>query len=222
MQRIGNDWDVRLAAEFQQEYFVRLECFLEQEYESNTVFPERERLYAALKITSYEDTRVVILGQDPYHGRGQAHGLSFSVQEGRAIPPSLRNIYKELADDIAHYIPKHGNLEHWAKQGVLLLNTVLTVREGQPNSHKGLGWERLTDRIISLLNHRETPVVFILWGAHAAQKLPLIDERRHAIIASAHPSPLSARKGFFGSRPFSQANAHLKRFGLREIDWRIR
>jgi uracil-DNA glycosylase len=178
-------------------------------------------IYAALHLTGYEDTKAVILGQDPYHGPGQAHGLSFSVKPGVPAPPSLQNIFKELHDDLGCYIPNNGYLVKWAEQGVLLLNTVLTVRAHEANSHRGKGWEQFTDRVISLLNEREKPVVFILWGAPAQQKARFIDTSRHCVIRSPHPSPLSAHRGFFGSRPFSKANRFLREHGIEEIDWQI-
>ncbi|WP_199620389.1 uracil-DNA glycosylase [Paenibacillus alkalitolerans] len=221
MGLIGNDWDALLASEYDKPYFQQLQRFLAVEYEQAAVFPERRDIFSALRLTPYADTKVVILGQDPYHGPGQAHGLSFSVRYGVGIPRSLTNIFKELKDDVGADIPKHGNLDSWARQGVLLLNTVLTVREGEPNSHKGKGWEIFTDRIIRILNDHETPIVFILWGSHAAAKRELIDESRHHVIVSAHPSPLSARRGFFGSRPFSKTNEMLKSSGLPEIDWTL-
>ncbi|WP_019121269.1 uracil-DNA glycosylase [Brevibacillus massiliensis] len=221
MTRLGNDWETLLEADFQADYYVRLQRFLDEQYRHEVVYPERDELFTALRLTSYADTKVVILGQDPYHGPGQAHGLSFSVKPGAKIPPSLKNIYKELQDDLGCYIPNNGYLVKWAEQGVLLLNTVLTVRAGSPNSHKGIGWENLTDRIIQLVNRREKPAVFILWGNHAQEKRPLIDENRHCILSSAHPSPFSARKGFFGSKPFSAANHFLQKIGSTPIDWQI-
>ncbi|GMK43025.1 uracil-DNA glycosylase [Paenibacillus glycanilyticus] len=219
--QLDNDWAELLQGEMDEPYFKQMEAKLGELYETKTVYPKAEHIFNALSLTPYEQTRVVIIGQDPYHGQGQAHGLSFSVQEGVAIPPSLRNIYKELQQDIGCPIPQHGSLASWAKQGVLLLNTVLTVEEGQPNSHQKLGWERFTDRIIRKLNEREEPVVFILWGKHAQDKAAFIDTSKHRVIASAHPSPLAARKGFFGSRPFSRVNEHLRSFGYTEIDWSL-
>ncbi|MFM1653218.1 uracil-DNA glycosylase [Brevibacillus sp. B_LB10_24] len=221
MTRLENDWESLLEADFQAEYYVRLQQFLDEQYRQEVVYPERDDLFSALRLTSYADTKVVILGQDPYHGPGQAHGLSFSVKPGAKIPPSLKNIYKELQDDLGCYIPNNGYLVKWAEQGVLLLNTVLTVRAGSPNSHKGKGWENLTDQIIQLVNRREKPAVFMLWGNHAQVKRPLIDENRHCILSSAHPSPFSARKGFFGSKPFSAANRFLQKIGSSPIDWQI-
>lgn len=215
---LQNDWAEVLAEDFEKPYYKALRAFLKEAYASERVYPPMEDIYNALRFTSYHDTKVVILGQDPYHGAGQAHGLSFSVRRGVKAPPSLQNIFKELESDLGCTPPDHGCLEAWARQGVLLLNTTLTVREGAPKSHAGKGWEELTDAIISHLSARETSLVFILWGAHAQSKMPLIDARHH-IIASPHPSPFSARRGFFGSRPFSRANAYLKEDGLAPIDW---
>ncbi|WP_334077307.1 uracil-DNA glycosylase [Paenibacillus sanfengchensis] len=217
----GNDWDEVLQEETQKSYFQELRYALAREYKLHTVYPPKELLFSALKLTPYERTRVVILGQDPYHGPGQAHGLSFSVMPGVRIPPSLQNIYKELESDLGIPAPNHGYLLHWAEQGVLMLNAVLTVREGQPNSHKGLGWERFTDAIMMKLNERNEPLVFILWGSYAQQKGAFIDRRRHKVIRSPHPSPLSAHRGFLGSRPFSQTNEFLKENGLGPIDWTL-
>ncbi|MCM3626406.1 uracil-DNA glycosylase [Paenibacillus glycanilyticus] len=217
--QLNNDWAELLRPEMDEPYFKQMAGQLEDFYATKTVYPKVEHIFNALQQTSYEQARVVIIGQDPYHGPGQAHGLSFSVQKGIAIPPSLRNIYKELQEDIGCSIPRHGSLLTWAKQGVLLLNTVLTVEEGQPNSHQKLGWEQFTDRIIRLLNEREKPVVFILWGKHAQDKAAFINTDKHPVISSAHPSPLAARRGFFGSRPFSRVNEHLRSLGSSEIDW---
>ncbi|MGG4032903.1 uracil-DNA glycosylase [Paenibacillus cisolokensis] len=216
-----NDWGQILHAEMDKPYYRQLRQFLIEQYRSVTVYPHMNDIFNALHYTSFEQTSVVILGQDPYHGPRQAHGLSFSVQPGVRIPPSLQNIYKELHDDLGCPIPDHGSLVSWAKQGVLLLNAVLTVQAGIANSHQGKGWERFTDRVIAALNDRESPVVFILWGRHAQEKASFIDKRRHCVIASAHPSPFAAHKGFFGSRPFSRANAFLRSVGRPEIDWRI-
>lgn len=217
----GNDWDEVLQEEVQKPYFQELRYTLAREYKQHTVYPPKELLFSALKLTPYERTRVVVLGQDPYHGPGQAHGLSFSVMPGVRIPPSLQNIYKELESDLGISAPNHGYLLHWAEQGVLMLNAVLTVREGQPNSHKGLGWERFTDAIMMKLNERDEPLVFILWGSYAQQKGAFIDRRRHMVIRSPHPSPLSAHRGFLGSRPFSQTNDFLLEQGLGPIDWAL-
>ncbi|MDD9267947.1 uracil-DNA glycosylase [Paenibacillus sp. GCM10023248] len=221
MLELNNDWGNLLAAEWEEPYYKSLCEFLEDEYRTQTVYPQREEVFNALRLTSYAATKVVILGQDPYHGKGQAHGLSFSVQPGVATPPSLHNMYKELQTDLGCRIPDNGYLVKWAEQGVLLLNTVLTVREDTPNSHKGKGWERFTDRVIRILNEREEPVIFVLWGSHAQAKLKWIDEGRHYVIKSVHPSPLSAYRGFFGSKPFSQVNALLDQLGSPGIDWQI-
>ncbi|MGL4742363.1 MAG: uracil-DNA glycosylase [Sarcina sp.] len=216
-----NDWKPLLQTEFEKEYYLNLREFLKEEYRTKTIYPHMNDIFNALHYTAFKDVKVLLLGQDPYHGAGQAHGLSFSVKKGVRIPPSLRNIYKELNADLGCYIPNHGFLESWAKQGVLMLNTALTVREGQPNSHKGKGWEILTDKIIELLNEREEPVVFILWGANAISKERLITNERHFIIKSVHPSPLSASRGFFGSKPFSKTNEFLKSINEEPINWQI-
>ena len=222
MAILKNDWAPLLEGEFAKPYYQRLRTILREEYETQVIYPDQYDIYNALHFTSFEDTKVVIIGQDPYHGPGQAHGLSFSVKPGVKIPPSLQNIYKELQSDVGCYIPNHGYLVEWTKQGVLLLNAVLTVRAGIPNSHKALGWEMFTDKVIETLNRREKPVVFVLWGAYAQQKQQLITSSRHFIIKSPHPSPFSANRGFFGSRPFSRANAFLREIGSEEIDWQIR
>lgn len=217
----GNDWDEVLQEETEKPYFQELRYALAAEYKQYTVYPPEELLFSALRLTPYSKTRVVILGQDPYHGAGQAHGLSFSVKPGVRIPPSLRNIYQELHDDTGVPVPNHGSLLHWAEEGVLMLNAVLTVREGQPNSHKGLGWETFTDTIMEKLNERTEPLVFILWGSYAQKKGTYIDRNRHKVIQSPHPSPFSAHRGFLGSRPFSQADQYLESHGLKGIDWSI-
>lgn len=220
MVNLGNSWDSLLAEEFQKEYYLELREFLKNEYlhSGARILPEMNDLFSALRLTPYENVRAVILGQDPYHGYGQAHGLCFSVRKGVTPPPSLKNIYKELKTDLGIDAPEHGCLEEWAKSGVLLLNSVLTVREGQAGSHRNKGWEILTDKIISLLNESEKPISFILWGAYARSKASLITNSRHLILEAAHPSPLSAYNGFFGSRPFSKTNAFL---GSRAVDWRL-
>lgn len=209
-----------LRDEMAKPYFAELTAFVDEERARCTVFPAAADVYAALKLTPLESVRVVILGQDPYHGPRQAHGLCFSVQRGVAVPPSLRNIFQELRDDLGIASPQHGNLEHWAMQGVLLLNATLTVRAGEAGSHQKRGWETFTDRIIELLGERETPLVFVLWGAYARGKKRLIDPR-HTVIESAHPSPLSAHNGFFGSKPFSRINDALTSFGTEPIDWSL-
>jgi uracil-DNA glycosylase len=214
-------WSALMKEETAKNYFQELMKFLDSEYRTQTVYPARENIFSALKAVSFEEVKVVILGQDPYHGKNQAHGMSFSVQKGVRIPPSLKNIYKELHEDLGIAAPDHGFLMEWAHEGVLLLNAVLTVRESQANSHKGKGWERFTDQVISRLNEREKPVIFILWGRHAEQKEQLITNERHYILKSPHPSPFSARKGFFGSRPFSKVNEILTEMGEEKINWRL-
>ena len=222
MKIIGNDWDEILGEEFDKQYYQQLRIFLDSEYKNKTIYPLPQNIYNALRLTSYADTKVVILGQDPYHEINQAHGLAFSVNKGVDVPPSLQNIYKELHDDLGCSIPNHGYLVYWAKQGVLLLNTVLTVVAHQANSHRGKGWEELTDTIIRKLNDKSQPVVFILWGANARNKKQFINNPEHLIIESVHPSPLSAYNGFFGSKPFSRTNNYLISKGLKPIDWQIR
>ena len=220
MKRVlTTDWNHILADEFTSSYWQELQEFVTLERSQHQVFPLSENVFTALELTSFANTRVVILGQDPYHGLGQAHGLAFSVQPGTRIPPSLRNIYKELSNDIGCEIPSRGDLTSWAQQGVLLLNTTMTVRAGQAASHQGHGWEIFTDQIIRELNNKTEPVVFILWGASSRKKANLIDVQRHVIIESAHPSPLSARHGFFGSRPFSRTNSALVENGREPINW---
>lgn len=221
MVNIGNEWDERLKGEFDKEYYLKLRRFLAKEYKSATVFPDMYDIFNALKYTSYSDVKVVILGQDPYHGEGQAHGLCFSVKKGVEPPPSLKNIFKEINADLGTPIPSHGELTSWARQGVLLLNAALTVRKAEPNSHKGMGWENFTDRVIELLNEREKPMVFLLWGANARQKKKLITNPKHKILETAHPSPLSAYNGFFGCKHFSKANDFLMEIGELPIDWSL-
>ena len=216
-----NDWQELLEDEMEKEYYKQLRDFLVEEYNTQTIYPDKYDIFNALHLTAYKDVKVVILGQDPYHGPNQSHGLAFSVKKGVGIPPSLRNIYKELKDDLGIEIPNNGYLYRWARQGILLLNTSLTVRAGQANSHNKIGWERFTDIIISLLNDRKKPVVFILWGNKAKTKEKLIANPRHFIIKSVHPSPLSASRGFFGSKPFSKTNEFLKSIGREPIDWEI-
>lgn len=219
MVHIGNDWDAILADEWEKEYYLSLRQFLKREYATRTVYPNMHDIFNALKYTSFAEVKVVIIGQDPYHGPGQAHGLCFSVLPGVEPPPSLKNMFKELATDVGKPTPPNGDLTAWARQGVLLLNTVLTVRQGQPTSHQGQGWEQFTDRVISELNNKTTPVVFLLWGAHAQRKAQLITNPIHYKLATVHPSPLSAHRGFFGCRHFSKANALLERHGMTPIEW---
>lgn len=221
MFRLDNDWDELLESQFKSDYYQRLRQFLKKEYSTKVIYPDMYKIFEALRLTSYADTRVVILGQDPYHGPKQAHGLAFSVQKGIAIPPSLLNIYKELESDCGCYIPNNGYLVPWADQGVLLLNASLTVVAGQANSHRGMGWEIFTDSIIKRLNKKESPLVFLLWGYKARAKASLVDNPKHLILASAHPSPLSAHRGFFGCKHFSKANSFLKERGLGQINWQI-
>ena len=221
MVNLGNEWDVLLADEFKKEYYLRLRSILAHEYKTKTIYPDMYDIFNALCYTSYSDIKAVILGQDPYHGEGQAHGLCFSVKKGVEPPPSLKNIFKEIQDELGILPPNHGELTRWAEQGVLLLNTVLTVRAGQANSHRGLGWETFTDRIIELLNQRETPMVFLLWGANARQKRTLITNPAHLILSCAHPSPLSAYNGFFGCGHFKTCNDFLQSRGIAPIDWSI-
>ncbi|GAA0340155.1 uracil-DNA glycosylase [Bacillus carboniphilus] len=219
--QLGEKWTELLKEEWEKPYFKELIAFLDEEYKTETIYPKKEDVFRALQLTDYNDVKIVILGQDPYHGPNQAHGLSFSVNIGEKIPPSLRNIYKELQTDLGLKSPSHGCLVKWAKEGVLLLNTVLTVRDGCAHSHKGKGWEVFTDQIIQLLNKREKPVIFILWGKPAQAKRVQIDESRHVCLMSPHPSPLSASKGFVGSSPFSKANHILKKWNVTEVDWHI-
>ncbi|AIK37392.1 MULTISPECIES: uracil-DNA glycosylase [Bacillus] len=218
---LKNDWEPLLAPEFEKPYYQKLRQFLKEEYSTHVIYPKANDIFNALHYTSYKDTKVVILGQDPYHGPDQAYGLSFSVQPGVKTPPSLQNMYKELHADLGCEIPNNGYLVKWAEQGVLLLNAVLTVRQGEANSHKGKGWEHFTDRVIELLNEREKPLIFILWGRHAQAKKKLITNSNHHIIESVHPSPLSARRGFFGSKPFSKVNDLLSSMDEKKIDWQI-
>jgi uracil-DNA glycosylase len=214
------DWNPLLRGEFDKPYWQRLQQFVKEEREHATVYPAHDEVFAALHHTPYAQVKVVLLGQDPYHGPGQAHGLCFSVRHGVAVPPSLQNMFKELRDDLGIAIPSHGNLTSWAQRGVLLLNTTLTVRAGSAGSHHGQGWETFTDEVIQVVNQRDF-VVFVLWGANARRKKLLIDTARHTIIESAHPSPLSAHNGFFGSRPFSRVNAALQAAGVEPVDWSL-
>lgn len=219
MVHIGNDWDALLSEEFGKDYYLALREFLKKEYFTTRVYPPMNDIFNALRYTPYGDVKVVLLGQDPYHGEGQAHGLCFSVRPGIPKPPSLENIFKELQTEIGMTPPKNGTLTGWAQQGVLLLNTTLTVRAGQPQSHKGHGWETLTDRIVTLVNEKDNPVVFLLWGSNARSKKELITNPRHLILECAHPSPLSAYHGFFGCGHFVKTNAFLSAHGLSPIDW---
>ncbi len=219
--KLNNDWDELLKNEFKKEYYLNLRNFLKKEYSTKTIYPDKNYIFEALRLTPYKDVKVVILGQDPYHGEKQAHGLAFSVQKDVAIPPSLKNIYKELADDLNCFIPNNGYLELWAKQGVLLLNASLTVVANNANSHRKKGWENLTDYIIELLNKKENPIVFLLWGNNAKEKAQFITNENHLILYAPHPSPLSANRGFFGCKHFSKANKFLNKTNQNEINWQI-
>lgn len=221
VQIFNNGWEELLKDELEKEYYLKLREFLIEEYKTKVIFPNAYDIYNALHYTDYKDVKAVILGQDPYHGPNQAHGLAFSVKPGVRIPPSLGNMYKELKTDLGCYIPNNGYLEKWANEGVLLLNTALTVRQAEANSHKKIGWEKLTDHIIELLNEREDPIVFILWGNNAISKEKIITNNRHYIIKSVHPSPLSSFRGFFGSKPFSKTNDYLISIGKEPIYWQI-
>ncbi len=218
---IGNKWDEILKDEFQKPYFKELMNFVDKEYKNKTVYPYYPNIFNALKYTDYDNVKVVILGQDPYHGMGEAHGLSFSVLEGVNKPPSLKNIFKELKDDLGIDEPKNGNLSSWTKEGVMLLNSVLTVEKDKPASHQNHGWETFTDAVIRKINEKKKPVVFILWGSFAKSKKAIITNKIHCIIESAHPSPFSANKGFFGTKPFSRANDFLIKNGEKPINWKI-
>ena len=220
MVTLGTDCDSLLKEEFQKEYYLTLRKFLKEEYQKETVYPDMHDIFNALRLTPYRDVRVVIFGQDPYHEPNQAHGLCFSVKKGVPKPPSLLNIFKELREDLGIQAPPHGCLESWAKNGVLLLNSVLTVRKGEANSHRGKGWEIFTNRVVELLNQREDPMVFILWGNHAKEKGKLITQPQHLIITGSHPSPLSAHQGFFGGKYFSRANQFLEEVGPM-VNWEI-
>lgn len=221
MVKLGNEWDELLKGEFEKPYYLQLRQFLKSEYSTYTIYPDMYDIFNALKLTPYNDVKAVILGQDPYHEPNQAHGLAFSVKDGVKLPPSLINIYKELNTDLGLPIPEKGDLTKWAKEGVLLLNTALTVRRGNANSHRGKGWEIFTDSIIKAMNEREKPVVFILWGANARAKTALITNPNHKILTCAHPSPLSAYNGFFGCKHFSKCNDFLKEKGIEPIDWSL-
>lgn len=221
MVNLNNDWDEIPKDEFEKEYYQKLRKFLITEYKSETIYPKMENIFSALKLTSYKDCKVLILGQDPYHGPNQAHGLAFSVNIGIKTPPSLQNMYKELRDELGLYVPNNGYLVPWAEQGILLLNTALTVRAGAANSHSKVGWEIFTDSIIKYLNDREDPVIFVLWGGNARKKKAFINTDRHYILEAAHPSPLSAHNGFFGCGHFKKINEILSSLGKKEINWQI-
>ncbi len=218
---VKNEWTPFLKAEFEKDYFKKLAAFIHEEYETKKIYPPKQNVFAAFENTDFSNVKVVILGQDPYHQPHQAHGMCFSVQKGVKIPPSLLNMYKELQSDLGYSIPNHGYLMSWAKQGVFLLNTILTVEDSKPLSHKGKGWELFTDEVIKKLNKREKPMVFVLWGRNARDKKILITNKNHLILEAAHPSPLSAHAGFFGSRPFSKINEFLVKTNQEPIQWRI-
>ncbi len=221
MPKIGNDWDAVIGGEFKKPYYAALRAFLKEEYQKATVYPDMYDLFSALKATPYEKVKVVILGQDPYHGAGQAHGMCFSVRPEVPAPPSLVNIYKEIVSEMGGFMPDNGYLLPWAEQGVLLLNAVLSVREGEPNSHKGKGWEEFTDAVVDALNRREKPMVFLLWGANARKKAERVDRERHLCLSAPHPSPLSAYNGFFGCGHFVRTNEFLLQTVQSPIDWQI-
>jgi len=217
----NRQWATVLEEEFEKNYYKEMWLKLEDAYQHEKIYPPKNQVFSAFEATDYDQVKVVMLGQDPYHGEGQAHGLCFSVKPNTKIPPSLKNIYKELSSDLGMPIPDHGYLIDWAKQGILMMNTICTVRAGLPSSHKNLGWERFTDRVIEVLNERDAGMVFVLWGNHAIKKEALITNPKHQILRSPHPSPFSARKGFFGSRPFSHINNHLLEMGYEAVDWSI-
>jgi len=219
--KFDNTWVVSLEDELNNEYFLKLSAFVEQEQKLNTVYPLEKDIFTAFSLTSIDKVKVVILGQDPYHGEGQGHGLAFSVQDGIPFPPSLRNIFTEYTSDLGGSTPSSGNLSSWAKEGVLLLNTVLTVRKGEAHSHKGMGWEIFTDAVIKKISDEKEFIVFILWGKPAQLKTKLIDETKHLILKAPHPSPLSSYRGFFGSKPFSKVNTYLREHNIKVIDWRL-
>ena len=221
MGAIQNDWLEAVGGEFHKPYYKELYEFVKEEYNTKTVYPPADDIFNALHLTPLKDVKVLVLGQDPYHNVNQAHGLSFSVLPGQKVPPSLQNIYQELHDDLGCYIPNHGYLEKWAKQGVLMLNTVLTVQAHKPNSHQGKGWEQFTDAIIEAVNTQDRPIVYLLWGRPAQRKVPMLNNPKHLILTAPHPSPYSAASGFFGCRHFSQANEFLKANGAEPVDWQI-
>ena len=218
---INNEWDDVLAEEFKKDYFLKIKEFIDDEYSSKTVYPPYDEIFNAFKLTSLSDVRVVILGQDPYHEEGQAHGLAFSTPHGRPIPRSLKNIFKEINEEYSYPIPESGCLENWAKQGVFILNTVLTVEKGNANSHSKCGWQTFTDNVIKILNNQNQPIVFLLWGKQAEKKKELLTNPNHLVLVTSHPSPFSARRGFFGSNHFKLANEFLKEKGLDEINWKL-
>ena len=217
--RIEESWKQRLKAEFEKEYFLRLVDFVKEEYRTRTIYPPGSLIFNAFNLCPFDKVKAVIIGQDPYHGPGQAHGLCFSVRDGVPFPPSLVNIFKEIHDDLGIPVPKSGNLERWARQGVLLLNAILTVRANQAGSHQGKGWEQFTDAVIKILNEEKNNLVFFLWGAYAQNKGAVIDKTRHLVLESVHPSPLSAAKGFFGNRHFSKCNEYLTMHGIEPVKW---
>lgn len=219
--KIESSWKKYLLSEFTDPYFIELTAFLEDEKEHATIFPEKDKIFNAFNMTPFDSVKVVILGQDPYHGQGQAHGLAFSVPDGVSFPPSLRNIFQEYCSDLGCKMPTSGNLTKWAEKGVFLLNTVLTVRVNEAHSHKDKGWETFTDKVIHLISEKKDNVVFILWGKPAQSKSTLIDESKHLVLKAPHPSPLSSYRGFFGSHPFSKTNAYLREHGIEEIDWKL-
>lgn len=221
MEFFKNTWDNKLQEEMSKPYFLDMLNFLDGEYSSKKIYPPRNKIFNALKTTPYGNIKVVILGQDPYHGYGQAHGLCFSVNKGVALPPSLKNIYKEMHDDLGIVQPNHGYLQSWASQGVLMLNTVLTVEEGKPNSHAKIGWQTYTDQIIKIVNTQESPIVFLLWGRNAINKAKYINQNKHLVLTSVHPSPLSAYGGFFGCKHFSKCNEFLEKNGIEPINWQL-
>lgn len=219
--KLENSWDRYLGPELSKPYFSNLSSFLDDEFSRSVIFPSIDNIFTAFNLTSFENIKVVILGQDPYHGAGQAHGLAFSIQDGVAFPPSLRNILQEYSSDLGYQIPKNGNLTKWAEEGVFLLNTVLTVRAGEAHSHKDIGWETFTDAVIKLISDKKDNIVFILWGKPAQTKTKLIDESKHLVLKAPHPSPLSSYRGFFDSKPFSKTNTYLREHGIEEIDWKL-
>lgn len=220
--KIEKGWKMALAEEFQKEYFLEMKAFLKNEYANHNVFPRKSQIFNAFDTTAFDDVKVVILGQDPYHGFGQANGLCFSVNKGIPLPPSLKNIFKEIHDDLALPLPIHGDLTFWAEQGILLLNATLTVRKGEPNSHQKIGWQNFTDAAIKAISDKKENIIFILWGNNARKKLELIDQSKHHILQSVHPSPFAARNGFFGSKHFSKTNTILKSLNKTPIDWEIK